>query len=118
MLQEEPNPIMSATDLWKLVEINPPLLRQWLRVCGARRIRIPRHLWLVREGGYNTVTGRYAKHCVSERPRLCGTRQRSARECPALPEHVPQIGRTLGASYPTICHRDAFAQPYTESARP
>ena len=40
LLQEEPNPIMSASDLWKLVEINRLFFGN-VRVYRARRVRIP-----------------------------------------------------------------------------
>ena len=60
MLQEEPNPIMSATDLWKLVEINRLFYGNGFVYVERDEFGFPRHLWLVREGGYNTVTGRYA----------------------------------------------------------
>ena len=60
MLQEEPNPIMSATDLWKLVEINRLFYGNGFVYVERDVLGFPKHLWLVREGGYNTVTGRYA----------------------------------------------------------
>ena len=60
LLQEEPNPIMTAADMWRLVEIQPPALRQRLHLHRARRVRFPQHLWLIKTCGYNINNATYA----------------------------------------------------------
>ena len=60
MLQEEPNPIMTATDMWRLVETNRLLYGNAFVYIERDEFGLPFHLWLVREGGYNIVTGTYA----------------------------------------------------------
>ena len=60
LLQEEPNPIMSASDLWKLVEINRLFYGNAFIYIERDEFEFPVRLWLVRTGGYNINTGRYA----------------------------------------------------------
>lgn len=60
ILQEEPNPTMTATDLWKLVEINRIFYGNSFVYVERDEFGFPFQLWLVREGGYNIVTGKYA----------------------------------------------------------
>ena len=60
LLQVEPNPIMSATDMWKLVEINRLFYGNAFVYIERDEFDFPKALWLVREGGYNIETGTYA----------------------------------------------------------
>ena len=59
LLQEEPNPIMSATDMWKLVEINRLFYGNSFVYIERDEFGFPMHLWLVKSGGYNVNTGRF-----------------------------------------------------------
>ena len=59
LLQEEPNPIMSASDLWKLVEINRLFFGNSFVYIERDEFGFPLHLWLVKSGGYNIVSGNY-----------------------------------------------------------
>ena len=60
LLQEEPNPIMSASDLWKLVEINRLFFGNSFVYIERDEFGFPLHLWLVKSGGYNIVSGTYS----------------------------------------------------------
>jgi HK97 family phage portal protein len=60
LLQVEPNPIMSATDLWRLVEINRLFYGNAFVYIERDEFGFPIHLWLVKTGGYNINTGTYA----------------------------------------------------------
>lgn len=60
LLQEEPNPIMTATDMWRLVEINRLFYGNAFVYIERDEFGNPLHLWLVREGGYDLNTGTYA----------------------------------------------------------
>ena len=60
MLQEEANPIMTATDLWKLVEINRVCYGNAFAYIERDEFGFPLHLWLVKTGCYNINTGTYA----------------------------------------------------------
>ena len=60
LLQEEPNPIMSATDLWKLVEINRLFYGNAFVYIERDEFDFPKALWLVKSGGYNTALGIYS----------------------------------------------------------
>jgi HK97 family phage portal protein len=60
LLQEEPNPIMSAADMWRLVEINRLFYGNSFVYIERDEFGFPIHLWLVRTGGYNVETGTYA----------------------------------------------------------
>ena len=59
LLQEEPNPIMSASDMWKLVEINRLFYGNSFVYIERDEFGFPLHLWLVKSGGYNVNTGRF-----------------------------------------------------------
>jgi len=59
MLQEEANPIMTASDLWKLVEINRQFYGNAFAYIERDEFDFPLHLWLVKSGGYNVNTGRF-----------------------------------------------------------
>ena len=59
LLQEEPNPIMSASDLWKLVEINRLFYGNAFVYIERDEFGFPLHLWLVRTGGYNINNGSF-----------------------------------------------------------
>lgn len=60
LLQEEPNPIMSAADMWKLVEINRLFYGNSFIYIERDEFGFPLNLWLVKTGGYNINTGTYA----------------------------------------------------------
>ena len=60
LLQQEPNPIMSASDLWRLVEINRLFYGNSFVYVERDEFGFPLHLWLVKTGGYNINTGTYA----------------------------------------------------------
>ena len=60
LLQEEPNPIMSAADMWRLVEINRLFYGNAFVYVERDEFGFPLYLWLVRTGGYNVETGTYA----------------------------------------------------------
>ena len=60
LLQEEPNPIMSASDLWRLVEINRLFFGNSFVYIERDEFGFPLHLWLVKSGGYNIVSGTYS----------------------------------------------------------
>ena len=60
LLQQEPNPIMTAADLWRLVEINRLFYGNSFVYVERDEFEFPAALWLVKTGGYNINTGRYA----------------------------------------------------------
>ena len=59
LLQEQPNPVMCATDLWKLVEINRLFFGNSFVYIERDPMDFPIALWLVRMGSYNLVEGTY-----------------------------------------------------------
>ena len=60
LLQEEPNPIMTAADMWRLVEINRLLYGNAFVYIERDEFWFPEHLWLVKECGYNINNATYA----------------------------------------------------------
>ena len=60
LLQEEPNPIMTATDLWRLVEINRLMLGNAFVYIERDEFDFPSALWLIKTCGYNINTATYA----------------------------------------------------------
>ena len=60
LLQEEANPIMTAPDLWNLVEMNRTLTGNGFVYIERDEFGFPLHLWLVKECGYNINTATYA----------------------------------------------------------
>ena len=60
MLQEEPNPIMTATDLWRLVEINRLMFGNAFVYIERDEFDFPSALWLIKTCGYNINTATYA----------------------------------------------------------
>ena len=60
LTQEEPNPIMTATDLWRLVEINRLMEGNAFVYIERDEFDYPTHLWLVRQCGYNINNATYA----------------------------------------------------------
>ena len=60
MLQEEPNPIMTAADMWRLVEINRLMVGNAFVYIERDEFNFPSALWLVRQCGYNINTATYA----------------------------------------------------------
>ena len=59
MLQEEPNPIMTASDLWRLVEINRLLYGNAFVYIERDEFGFPVALYLVRTCGYNLNSATY-----------------------------------------------------------
>ena len=60
LLQEEANPIMTAPDLWNLVELNRTLTGNGFVYIERDEFGFPLHLWLVKDCGYNINTATYA----------------------------------------------------------
>ena len=60
LLQEEATPIMTAPDLWNLVELNRTLMGNGFVYIERDEFGFPLHLWLVKECGYNINTATYA----------------------------------------------------------
>lgn len=60
LLQEAPNPIMSAPDLWRMVEINRLFYGNGFVYVERDEFGLPSALWLVKSGGYNISTGTYS----------------------------------------------------------
>lgn len=60
LLQERANPIMTAPDLWNLVELNRTLMGNGFVYIERDEFGFPLHLWLVKECGYNINTATYA----------------------------------------------------------
>ena len=60
LLQEQANPIMTAPDLWNLVELNRTLIGNGFVYIERDEFGFPLHLWLVKECGYNINTATYA----------------------------------------------------------
>ena len=60
LLQEEANPIMTAPDLWNLVELNRTLTGNGFVYVERDEFGFPLHLWLVKQCGYNINTATYA----------------------------------------------------------
>ena len=59
LLQVDPNPIMNAQDMWKLVTYNQKMKGNGFVYIERDEFDLPLHLWLVRAGEYNMITGRY-----------------------------------------------------------
>ena len=59
LLQEEANPIMTATDLWRLVEINRLMLGNAFVYIERDEFEFPAALYLVRTCGYNINSATY-----------------------------------------------------------
>ena len=60
LLQEEPNPIMTAADMWRLVEINRLLYGNAFVYIERDEFDFPARLWLIKECGYNINNATYA----------------------------------------------------------
>jgi len=59
LLQVEPNPIMTAADMWKLVTYDQRMRGNGFVYIERDEFGFPYRLWLCRQGEYNLVTGRY-----------------------------------------------------------
>ena len=59
LLSEEPNPIMTAPSMWELVTINRLMTGNGFVYIERDEYGFPLHLWLVRLGTYDIITGRY-----------------------------------------------------------
>ncbi|MBQ8937672.1 MAG: phage portal protein [Bacteroidaceae bacterium] len=60
LLQEEANPIMSAPDLWNLVELNRTLTGNGFVYIERDEFGFPLYLWLIKQCGYNINNATYA----------------------------------------------------------
>ena len=60
LLQEEPNPIMTAADMWRLVEINRLLYGNAFIYIERDEFGFPSQLWIIKECGYNINNATYA----------------------------------------------------------
>jgi HK97 family phage portal protein len=60
LLQQEPNPIMSASSLWELVTINRLMTGNGFVYIERDEFDFPLRLWLVKAGAYNIVEGNYS----------------------------------------------------------
>ena len=59
LLQQEPNPIMSASSMWELVTINRLMTGNGFVYIERDEFGFPKYLWLVKSGAYNIVEGNY-----------------------------------------------------------
>lgn len=59
LLQVQPNPIMTATDMWMQVHINRLQLGNGFVYIERDEFDNPRYLWLAICGGYDIITGTY-----------------------------------------------------------
>ena len=59
MLQEEANPLMTAPDLWNLVELNRTLTGNGFVYIERDEFGFPLHLWLIKDCAYNINTATY-----------------------------------------------------------
>ena len=59
LLQEEPNPLMTATDMWRLVEINRLMQGNAFVYIERDEFEFPMALWLIKQCGYNINTAKY-----------------------------------------------------------
>ena len=60
LLQEEPNPIMTATDMWRLVEIGRIMTGNAFVYIERDEFGFPVYLWLIKQCGYNINNATYA----------------------------------------------------------
>ncbi len=60
LLQEEANPIMTAPDLWNLVELNRTLTGNGFVYIERDEFGFPLYLWLIKQCGYNINNATYA----------------------------------------------------------
>ena len=60
LLQVEPNPVMTASDMWRLVEINRLLYGNAFIYIERDEFDFPARLWLVKTCGYITETATYS----------------------------------------------------------
>ena len=59
LLQEEPNPIMTASEMWEQVTYAQLIRGNGFVYIERDEFGFPLHLWFVRMGEYNIFTGRY-----------------------------------------------------------
>ena len=59
LLNEEPNPIITAADLWKQVTFAQLIRGNGFVYIERDEFGFPIHLWLAKRGVYNIMTGRY-----------------------------------------------------------
>lgn len=66
LLQEEPNPLTTASSLWKMVTINRLMTGNGFVYIERDDMGFPVHLWLVTNGGYNYAKGVYSFSYLTE----------------------------------------------------
>ena len=59
LLQQEPNPIMTAASLWELITINRLMTGNGFVYIERDEFDFPKYLWLVKSGAYNLAEGNY-----------------------------------------------------------
>ena len=59
LLQQEPNPIMTAASLWELITINRLMTGNGFVYIERDEFDFPKYLWLVKSGAYNIAEGNY-----------------------------------------------------------
>ena len=59
LLQQEPNPIMTAASMWELVHINRLMTGNGFVYIERDEFDFPKYLWLVKSGAYNLAEGNY-----------------------------------------------------------
>ena len=59
LLQQEPNPIMTAASMWELITINRLMTGNGFVYIERDEFDFPKYLWLVKSGAYNLAEGNY-----------------------------------------------------------
>ena len=59
LLQVEPNPVMTASDMWKLVTYNQLMRGNGCVYIERDEFEFPYRLWFIKSGEYNLMTGTY-----------------------------------------------------------
>ena len=59
LLQQEPNPIMTAASMWELITINRLMTGNGFVYIERDEFDFPKYLWLVKSGAYNIAEGNY-----------------------------------------------------------
>ena len=61
LLQQEPNPIMTAASMWELITINRLMTGNGFVYIERDEFDFPKYLWLVKSGAYNIAEGNYVR---------------------------------------------------------
>ena len=97
LLQEEANPIMTAPDLWNLVELNRTLTGNGFVYIERDEFGFPASLVAREECGYNINTATYASIVYLTGSWLRDGGERADQRRAPLPEQLP-LSRTAGAN--------------------